>query len=143
VDWLLCDFHFISGDMNTRTAASALPNQRATPPRGMELHMLKQKDELVGMDPFGRDIDWNSSLLNYINALQKNIYTESKVTFPPSYKLTSGAERCRKNMPCYRTDRPKSWTDRIIHSRGKSIQYNSINLFISDHLPVFEEFELT
>ena len=68
----------------------------------MELHMLKLKDELIGVDPFGRDIDWNSSLLNYINALQKNIYTESKVTFPPSYKLTSEAERCRKNMPCYR-----------------------------------------
>ena len=44
----------------------------------------------------------------------------------------------------HRTNRPQSWTDRIIHSDGVSLQYDSIlpEHDWSDHLPVFQMFKL-
>ena len=44
--------------------------------------------------------------------------------------------------PLRRTDRPQSWTDRILHTAGTSLRYDSIHFEFADHYPVFEEFQI-
>lgn len=140
VKWPSCDFQFISGDMNMRTAKSAPANQPETPPSKAKLLNLKMSDELIGKTPFGSDDDWSGNMLDFINSVQKKVFKESPIHFLPTYKFTS---KCKvAKPPCYKTSRPMSWTDRIIHVGGSSLKYDSLNLAFSDHKPVFEEFQL-
>jgi len=165
VDWSAgCDFHFLSGDINTRTAAAASPNQNSYIPPQMnfskkikvtlisenhqkffrkDMEKLKANDEMSGSTPFGQDEDWQGNLLGFINSVQSKVFKESPLQFPPTYKLAKDATPCDGKVPCYRTDRPLSWTDRIIYTNGKSLNYNSIQLLDSDHLPVVLDFQLS
>jgi len=138
-----CDFHFLSGDFNTRTAAAASPNQDSYLQPQSNLEGLRARDEMLGSTPFGQDADWRGNLLDFINSVQNKVFKESPLKFRPTYKLAKDASSCSGKVPCYRTDRPLSWTDRILHTNGKSLNYDSIPLLNSDHLPVFEEFQLS
>merc|ERR1739844_635885 len=115
-----CDFHFFSD-------------------------YLKDKDELTGNKSFVSDKDLKGNMLNFINSVQSNYYKESTLSFAPTYKLDrKGTEKsCAKKNPCYRSDRPLSWTDRIIYTAGAELShYDSIQLTSSDHHPVYQEFRL-
>jgi len=135
-----CDFEFISGDFNARTAASAPAGQSNHLSGKSDLSSLKSTDEMVGSDPYGSDKYGN--MLDFINSVQVNVFKESPLTFLPTYKVTESAGSCGGKTPCYKTNRPHSWTDRILHTRGKSLKYDSIDLEFSDHYPVYEEFQL-
>jgi len=144
LDWSSkCDFEFITGDFNARTAAKPPTGQRAHLEKGSDLSALMTNDEMAGSNPYGRDESWNGNMLSFINTVQGNVYKESPVHFLPTYKLAKSKDDCGWKIPCYRTDRPLSWTDRVLHTRGKSLNYDSIYLELSDHHPVFEEFELS
>jgi len=136
-----CDFEFLSGDFNVRTAASAPAGQSNHLSSKSNLSSLKSTDEMVGSKPYGRDKDWNGNLLGFINSVQKNVFVESPLTFLPTFKSIKSAG-CGGKTPCYKANRPHSWTDRILHTRGKSLKYDSIYLEFSDHYPVYEEFLL-
>jgi len=143
-----CDSRFISGDFNTRTSDQ---KKGAFTPKPLLVHKeeadqdflknLMLHDELVGRDPYGKDEKNPGNMLEFINNAQKTkkqpTYQEASITFDPTFKLDIWTSRL------YKEDRPISWTDRIIFSGAKNLQYNSIELFgKSDHLPVFGVFEL-
>jgi len=145
--WSTCDFKFISGDFNTRTASDkpspaqpkspALGNDHVTPALIKDLEPL---DELIGDNPYAKDSHGN--MLQFINAVQKTHYVESKLKFNPTYKVDN---KNPAKPAKYGKDRPISWCDRVIHNGGKSIEYDSIDDMPaekSDHFPVFEEFEI-
>jgi len=108
-----------------------------------DMEKLKANDEMSGSTPFGQDEDWQGNLLGFINSVQSKVFKESPLQFRPTYKLAKDATSCDGKVPCYRTDRPLSWTDRIIYTNGKSLNYNSIQLLDSDHLPVVLDFQLS
>merc|ERR1712168_845119 len=148
-----CDFHFFSGDLNTRTAAKAPEGQKTYYPpktnfdylKNKDGDYLKDKDELTGIKAFVSDKDLKGNMLKFINSVQSNYFKESTLSFPPTYKLDrKGNEKsCAKKNPCYRSDRPLSWTDRIIYTAGAELShYDSIKLTSSDHHPVYQEFRL-
>jgi len=137
-----CDFHFISGDFNTRTAEKE--NGKTYPFDESDIPSLKTADEMVGSQPWSSDEEWAGNLLTYINDIQETRYRESPFNFLPTYKLeTKDRTVCGDKRPCYRTNRPHSWVDRILHSGGTSLEYNSIHLELSDHHPVYEVFQLS
>jgi len=137
--WPECDFKFIAGDFNTRTAGSAPSNQISHLAIGTKMKALRTKDEMNGTSPFGGVLN----LLSYINLHQKSVFNESAFTFLPTYKLTD-AKKCGGKRLCYKSSRPQSWTDRVIHSGGTSLKYDAIYFEHdwSDHLPVFQVFQL-
>merc|ERR1712181_165996 len=137
-----CDYQFLSGDFNTRTSASSLEGQNQLMPAKPDLMSLKSRDEMKGSVPFGTDDEWSGNLLDYINSIQSATFKESTVNFPPTYKVVK-AENCEGRRPCYRTNRPKSWTDRVLHTAGSSQRYDSFLFDFADHYPVFEDFELS
>jgi len=143
-----CDFHFLSGDFNVRTAEKATPGQLAYFRPQSNFNYLKPHDELAGNNAFGyfgRRDTVARNLLGFINSVQSNIFKESPIRFPPTFKVDyKGKEiSCRGRNPCYRTDRPLSWTDRILYTAGTiKSPYNSIQLTSSDHHPVYQEFVL-
>jgi len=140
VDWSSCNFQFISGDFNTRTSASAPKGQEEKRPSNAKVQQLKLVDEMAGKNAFGGDSDWKGNMLDFINSVQKNVFKESAFSFLPTYKFT---DKCKGTKPCYKTSRPMSWTDRILHSGGTSIKYDSYHdLKFSDHRPVIEDFLL-
>lgn len=143
LNWSSCDFQFITGDFNARTSGAAPPGQEAYIPEGTDMSALKITDEMIGSNPFGRDKDWNGNMLDFINSVQGSVFKESPLTFLPTYKLAKAADKCDGKIPCYRTDRPQSWCDRVLHAGGTSLKYDSIHLEFSDHHPVFEEFQLS
>jgi len=142
--WSSCDFKFISGDFNTRTAAD---KDKESPALGEDhvtealVKQLEGLDELKGtVNPYAKDSHGN--MLQFINAVQKTHYVESKLEFNPTYKVDN---KNPAKPAKYGKDRPISWCDRVIHNGGKSIEYDSIDDMPaekSDHFPVFEEFEI-
>ena len=64
---------------------------------------------------------------------------ESEFKFPPTYKF-------KKNSNLYNiTKRVPSWTDRILFKNNeliKQLEYDKIDLFLSDHKPIFGLFEV-
>lgn len=68
------------------------------------------------------------------------IFKEGEILFPPTYKLL-------KHDDAYNTSRIPSWTDRILYYSKiddalKQYSYDANNLLkISDHRPVFSQFE--
>ena len=68
-------------------------------------------------------------------------YSESKISFPPTYKY-------HLNSDSYNPSRRSSWTDRILH-RAKQCQIQSIDYWttalirFSDHRPVANLFFLS
>jgi len=143
LNWHECDYQFISGDFNTRTAASAPAGQKSHLDDDADLSSLRATDEMTGSRPYGRDDSWNGNLLKFINTVQSSVFKESPLTFLPTYKVAKASESCDGKLPCYRTDRPQSWTDRILHTAGTSLRYDSIHFEFADHYPVFEEFQLS
>jgi len=157
--WDDCTFKFIAGDYNTRTAEQPPKTQISPLAEGTQtktnkayIDALKGKDEMDGADPFLGDIKTDKlNLLKYVNTHQKTtVFEESAVTFMPTYKLTDAKKECKGNRLCYKSSHAQSWTDRIIHSKGKttpkSLKYDAIYLMHdrdwSDHLPVFQVFQL-
>jgi len=150
LEWRDCNFKFIAGDFNTRTAGSAPPNQISHLAEETKMPAsadLRTKDEMAGKSPFlGDKIKDSLNLLSYINKHQKSVFEESAFTFLPTYKLTDAKKDCGGKRVCYKSSHPQSWTDRVIHSGGKSLKYDAIYLMHerdwSDHLPVFQVFQL-
>jgi len=144
VDWSSsCDAQFLFGDFNTRTGDKGDgPSNGKHVPRGTNFNSLRQRDELIGSQPYGTGSDWNSNLLNYINKVQRKTFRECPFSFMPSYSLKESSKYCNGGFPCYRTNRPMSWTDRIIFTSGKCLKYDAIYAEYGDHFPVFAEFAL-
>jgi len=146
--WSSCDFKFISGDFNTRTAADKdmeSPALKKDTADEATVKQIKPLDELVGKNAYAKDNtkDAKGNMLDYLNAVQKTVYDETPVLFDPTYKIDN---KNPANPAKYGKDRPLSWCDRVIHNGGKSIEYTSISKMPakkSDHFPVFEEFELS
>jgi len=149
--WSSCDYKFISGDFNTRTASDkntekarkkALGVDSVSPALRTDLIAL---DELTGKNPYaGNMLQPHGNMLKYINAGQKTVYIETLIDFYPTYKIDN---KNPAKPAKYGKDRPISWCDRVIHGSGdgKSIKYDSLDSMPaqkSDHFPVFEEFEL-
>lgn len=140
-EWSSCDFQFISGDMNMRTAESADQDQPGTPSQARVVE-LKRSDELIGTPSFGGADDWTGNTLDFINSVHNKVFEESPIQFLPTYKLDR--KLCKINQPpIYKKTHAMSWTDRIIHVGGSSLKYDSLDLTYSDHRPVFEEFQLS
>jgi len=154
VKWSGCDSKFISGDFNTRTAKeeselkilAGKKKGEVTILKEADIPKLKIHDEMIGPEAYGKDPKdphTQKGFLEFINNVhltthEQTTYEESKFTFFPTFHLDM-----EKALPHhYMADRPISWTDRIIFSGAKNLQYHSIDLFKSDHLPVFGEFEL-
>lgn len=168
--WPECDLKVIAGDYNTRTAGKVESTQISylleRPDKNMKefIEKLREKDEMAGKNPFvGKEITDKNNLLWYINQHQpqhqKSDFKESAFTFVPTYKLQTYKETDLKkntdcagksNGICYASTHPQSWTDRIIHSESKttikSLKYGAIYKMHdhdwSDHLPVFQVFQL-
>ena len=95
---------------------------------------------------------FNYDQLNIITKMYKNKYfkiDEGEINFNPTYKY-------EKNLNCYIKDTDKkqripSWCDRIIFKKENKehenqiqiIEYDTSNVFYSDHRPVFALFKLT
>jgi len=145
--WSSCDYKFISGDFNTRTAADKDTESKAL---GEDSVSKALKKDLMGLDELNGKVnpyakDGHGNMLQYINAVQKTVYKETLLAFNPTYKI----DNKNPTKPVkYGKDRPISWCDRVIHSfihGGESIEYDSMESMPaqkSDHFPVFEEFEL-
>jgi len=159
VQWSGCDSKFISGDFNTRTSDQKPEDFKSKTVLDQDskadddfLKNLKLKDEMHGKDAYGKDKTNPYSMLDFINKVQGTAYHECDVNFVPTSKIDAG-RTCYKVtalspalhvLPnCYKADKPLSWTDRIIFSGAKSLEYDSIDIYQSDHLPVFGEFELS
>jgi len=145
--WSSCDYKFISGDFNTRTAADKNTDKSRSKALGQDSVSPALRTDLIGLDeltgkvnPYFKDAHGN--MLQYINAVQKTVYIETLFAFNPTYKI----DNKNPSKPAkYGKDRPISWCDRVIHNGGKSIEYDSIDDMPaekSDHFPVFEEFEI-
>ena len=95
---------------------------------------------------------FNYDQLNIVTKMYKNKYfkiDEGEINFNPTYKY-------EKNLNCYIKDTDKkqripSWCDRIIFKKENKehenqiqiIEYDTSNVFYSDHRPVFALFKLT
>ena len=67
-------------------------------------------------------------------------YNEGTINFPPTYKFDNGTN----NYDTSEKQRIPAWTDRILY-RGqgvKQLEYDSANLKMSDHRPVYATFKL-
>lgn len=147
VNWNKCDFHFIFGDFNTRTGPNEKKKKKSGKyvPESTNFNPLHIKDEFTGSKPHGTDLKWNKNLLTYINSAaqsekKKLTYNEKNITFIPTFSIKNSAKECAGKFPCYRMDRPKSWTDRIIFTHGTCHVYQALDADFSDHLPVYGEF---
>lgn len=138
-----CDVQYIFGDFNTRTGDKTEGKSDGKyVPRTTNFTLLKTKDELAGSKPYGTGSDWKSNLLSYMNKVQPKKFQECPFKFMPTYSLKPAKEYCGGKFPCYRTNRPMSWTDRIVHTGGKCLKYDAIYAEYGDHFPVFAEFML-
>ena len=154
VDWSKkCTSQFLFGDFNTRTGDKtdgAVAPKGKYVPKGTEFDDLREKDELAGKTPYGTSSDWNKNLLTHVNEIQKFIafqnhakapeFKECPFTFMPTYSIKNSAKNCAGEFPCYRVDRPMSWTDRIIYTNAKCQAYDAIYAEYGDHFPVYAEF---
>lgn len=124
-----CQIIFFAGDYNTRTGDKGGSKVSRTLTI-QEVHALKPKDEMVGQKPYG-----GKRLIDYISQVTGKRFSEAALKFSPTYSLKPASE-CRGKIPCYRGDRPPSWTDRIVFSGSTSGSYFSLRLDKSDHFPV-------
>jgi len=153
--WSSCDYKFISGDFNTRTASDKNTEQARKKALGVDSVSPALRTDLIGLDeltgkvmPYAADAHGN--MLQYINAVQRTEYIETIFDFYPTYKIEGkGVNNPKpKHKPTkYGKDQPISWCDRVIHGGidGRSLTYDSLDNMPaekSDHFPVFEEFYL-
>lgn len=70
-----------------------------------------------------------------------NGFEEGEIKFPPTYKYKNGTNEYDDK------ERTPGWTDRILYkSKNKYLQkksYNDLKLTLSDHKPVYAEFEVS
>jgi len=138
-----CDFQFVFGDFNTRTGDEISgPSTGIHVAPGTDLSSLKTRDEFLGSQPYGTAPDWRGNLLAFINSVQTATFKEGPFDFMPTYSVRKAKDNCQGNFPCYRSNRPKSWTDRIIFTEGRLLKYDAILEEYGDHFPVFAEFRL-
>lgn len=122
-----CDAQFVFGDLNTRTGDKTKGESHGKYySNTTDFDWLKVKDELRGDKPYGIDSVWKSNLLSYINKVQEKTFKEGSANFMPTYSLKPAKEFCGGYFPCYRTNRPLSWTDRVIYTEGKLLKYDAI-----------------
>lgn len=145
-----CSYHFIFGDFNTRTGPNSqipLEGGEHFSETGTNWGPYMLQDEFAGSSPYGADSEWDRSLMEFINSdeaqpKEKLKYIENKVNFIPTFSIQDCEKFCGGKFPCYRKDRPKSWTDRIVFTKGTCRKYDAILTDFSDHLPVFAEFNV-
>ena len=81
----------------------------------------------------------NDELNGFKNSLKNYNITEKEINFLPTYKYIKGYNYYDISK------RTPAWTDRILYKKSddiKCIQYDKINIKISDHRPVFGLFEI-
>ena len=97
-------------------------------------------DEKIFRENFMVEFLENEELKKFEKSdLYKYDIKESELKFPPTYKF-------KKNTNLYDiTKRVPSWTDRILFKNNefiKQLEYDKIDLSLSDHKPIFALFEL-
>lgn len=114
---------FLMGDFNYRTSGAYHFSKSSTHLEVAEKAIIE--DQLVQEDEL---------LILKKNNIILQDFSESKITFKPTYKFIVGT-------PKYNPKRKPSYCDRILFNNSKSyevVEYNSIdNCFISDHIPVY------
>ena len=113
-------YSFIHGDLNFKmTPASRRDVETLVSGKG-RFQDLKEFDE------------W-SFILKHANFL--NNWKEAEIKFPPTYRYFKGSQ-----MLDSKEGRTPSWTDRVLfreeYSKMEFIEYNSVPVYASDHLPV-------
>ena len=126
------------GDFNTRTGDKTDgPSDGKYYPVTTDFGKLKQSDEMSGRSPYGTDESWKGNFLGYINKIQAKSFVEEEVGFVPTYSIKPAKDFCGGMFPCYRVNRPLSWTDRIVYTSGvRCIEYVAIMKEYGDHFPV-------
>merc|ERR1712212_1219379 len=142
-----CDFHFFSGDLNTRTAAEAPKGQKVyfPPEENFDFYFdyLKKMDELTGSIPWTIMENLEGNMLKFINDVQSNDFKESTLSFAPTYKLDRKGKSTykldRKEKSCAEIkksllqERPPVVMDRSDHlhrrSRAEPIRFDSADQF--------------
>lgn len=135
-----CDFSFLMGDFNTKTGDQPKEKGVEYISNTTNMEPLKLLDEMNGERPYGTDKNWDKNLLHYINSIQIKTFQEKSVDFLPTFSIKDSKKFCKEKSPCYRKDRPKSWTDRILFTKGKCLTYDAVYKEYGDHFPVFAEF---
>ena len=137
-DWnSICDAQLLFGDLNTRTGDKTDgPSNGKHYPLTTDFGDLRKMDELTGSNPYGSDSSWKGNLLAYINEVQAKRFTEGEVRFIPTYSIKSSQDFCGGLFPCYRVNRPISWTDRIVYTGEVRCEgYGAILKEYGDHFP--------
>jgi len=138
-----CHAQFLFADFNTRTGDKTKgPTAGKHYPKATNFNSLKVKDEFSGAKPYGTDSHWKSNLLSYINNVQTKKYNEGAISFMPTYSIKPAKKYCNSRFPCYRTNRPLSWTDRIAYTSGTLMVYDAVFEEFGDHFAVFAEFKV-
>ena len=142
--WNSCNYQFIFGDFNVRTGDNNSKEYQDTEcisSTKIQVKSLRIWDELTGINPYSTDPSWKGNILSYINKLQLSIFREGDLNFLPTYSIKP-SEECDDHEMCYRADRPVSWTDRILYTKGEIVKYDSILEKYGDHYPVFGIYKL-
>jgi len=127
--WRRCDIAFFGGSFSTKTGKKGGSSRSRTLAKS-DLDRLKYTDEMAGADPFG-----GRRLMDFIGSQNGVVFKEGAIDFFPTYSLKPTSE-CGGKWPCYRGDRPPSWTDRIICSGCKIYSYFTLPVQRGDHAPL-------
>ena len=97
-------------------------------------------DEKIFTENFMNDFSENEELKKFEkNDLNQFGIIEAEIKFPPTYKF-------KKNTNSYNiSKRVPSWTDRILFKNNeyiKPLEYDKIDINLSDHKPIFGLFEI-
>jgi hypothetical protein len=117
------DLIFWAGDSNYRISLSNEEVRRLVPEKRWD--MLYENDQLN---------------LGMIAGETFRYYNEGQINFPPTYKFDNGTD----TYDTSEKQRIPAWTDRILY-RGqgiKQLEYNSADLRMSDHRPVYATFKV-
>ncbi|KAK4182630.1 putative inositol-1,4,5-trisphosphate 5-phosphatase [Podospora australis] len=102
---------------------------------------LETAKELVKRRDLGRLFENDQLNLQMVAGLAFRFYSESRITFMPTYKYDVGSDEFDSSEKA----RIPAWTDRILRkgTNLRQLAYNSAPLRFSDHRPVYAVFECT
>ncbi|KTW30137.1 hypothetical protein T552_00615 [Pneumocystis carinii B80] len=100
---------------------------------------IEEVKEYIKINDFGKLYENDQLNLQMNSGSVFPYYSESQITFPPTYKFDNGTN----NYSTSEKQRTPSWTDRILYkgSNLRQLSYNSSPLTFSDHKPVYAHFE--
>ena len=152
----ICAAQYLFGDFNTRTATAGKGDDKTGKKvsSNFDFTNLKKLDELNGQTPWTKP-EGQPNLLAFINAknaentlpaLKKTeafkTFSEEEVKFLPTYSIFKKCGTLNEEY-CYLSNRPKSWTDRIIFTQGEVQEYSAIQTQeYGDHFPVYADIVL-